>query len=307
MTLKEIQSRFREGKISKPEYIDQMHGVHGQLFDYVTFIKDTDIAKIEITDSGVEMTSRETGVKIVCDKDDKRIVPIEILNFGYYEKKDSDMIHRLVNNGDHILDIGANIGWYSINLAKKNPQCQILAFEPIPKTYAYLQKNIGLNSVANIKTYNHGFSSETKELTFYYYPSGSGNASSAKLADAEGLQEIKCQVMPLDDFMKLHEMGSDFIKCDVEGAELFVFQGGVETLKKYKPIVFTEMLRKWSAKFNYHPNEIIKLFSGFGYRCFAAQDQQLVEFFTMNEETVETNFFFLHPDKHGQLISRLVK
>ncbi len=305
MKLKDIQNKFAANQISKPEYIDQMHDLHSQLFDYATFIKNTDIAKIEITDNGVEMTSREASIRIVCDKDDKRMVPIEILNFQHYEKKDSDMIMHLVNDGDRVLDIGANIGWYSINLAKRNPQCKILAFEPIPKTYAYLKKNIGLNSVTSIETYNHGFSNETKELTFYYYPSGSGNASSAKLADAEGLQEIKCKVLPLDDFMAQHEFAVDFIKCDVEGAELFVFQGGMETLKKDKPIVFTEMLRKWAAKFNYHPNEIIKLFSEIGYRCFGAKDNKLIELFSMDENTVETNFFFLHSVKHSKNINNL--
>ncbi len=305
MNLKEIQAKFSANKISKPEYIDQMHEVHSLLFDYAEFIKSTDIAKIEITDNSVEMTSREAGIKIICDKDDKRIVPIEMLNFQYYEKKDSDMIFRLVTDGERILDIGANIGWYSINLAKRYPNCEIKAFEPIPKTYAYLEKNIGLNSVPNIKIYNHGFSNEAKELTFYYYPSGSGNASSAKLANVEGMQEIKCKVFPLDDFMEQHEFAVDFIKCDVEGAELFVFQGGEETLKKYKPIVFTEMLRKWAAKFNYHPNEIIELFTSIGYRCFAAKDGKLVEFFLMDEDTIETNFFFLHPEKQAEKISSL--
>jgi hypothetical protein len=52
----------------------------------------------------------------------------------------------------------------------------------------------------------------------------------------------------------------DFIKCDVEGAELFVYQGAKATLMQQKPIVFTEMLRKWAAKFDYHPNDIIALF-----------------------------------------------
>lgn len=302
MNLDEIRRKFAAKEITKPEFIDQMHEAHGCLFDYAAYIPQTDIEKIEITDGQVMMTSRELGVKIICGKSDKRIAPIEILNFQHYEKKDSDMIFRLVSNGDRILDIGANIGWYSINLAKRFPQCKILAFEPIPKTFSQLEKNISINSVSNIETYNHGFSNETKDLIFYYYPTGSENASSAKLADVEGVQEIKCRVKTLDDFMSSDNASVDFIKCDVEGAELFVFQGGVETLKKCKPIIFTEMLRKWSAKFNYHPNEIIKLLGDIGYKCFSVNDTRLVEFFSMDEDTVETNFFFLHTEKHAAQI-----
>lgn len=104
-----------------------------------------------------------------------------------------------------------------------------------------------------------------------------------------------------------NQLHVDFIKCDVEGAELLAFQGAKETLQRDKPIVFTEMLRKWAAKFNYHPNEIIMLFSTFGYRCFYADGEALKELLVMTDETLETNFFFLHCEKHEQVINKLLK
>ena len=51
----------------------------------------------------------------------------------------------------------------------------------------------------------------------------------------------------------------DFIKCDVEGNELSVIQGGEKLIKSHKPIILLELLRKWSARFNFHPNEVIEL------------------------------------------------
>ncbi|MBV5329624.1 MAG: FkbM family methyltransferase, partial [Chlorobium sp.] len=92
---------------------------------------------------------------------------------------------------------------------------------------------------------------------------------------------------------------------DVEGAELFAFQGAMKTLQRDKPIVFTEMLRKWAEKFNYHPNDIITLFSSLEYRCFYADGSNLKELAEMTDDTVETNFFFLHSGKHQQLIDEL--
>jgi hypothetical protein len=65
------------------------------------------------------------------------------------------------------------------------------------------------------------------------------------------------------------------------------------------------MLRKWSAKFNYNPNDIIDLLFGLGYRCFTAKADQLVEFFRMDDNTIETNFFFLHSGNHSALIESL--
>jgi len=305
MSLAQIRASFEAQEITKPDFIDRMHAEHARLFEYAEWIKRTDIARIEISDGQVVMTSRADGIRIVCASDDKRIAPIEILNFMDYEKSDSEMIYRLVRDGDSILDIGANIGWYSIGLAKRYPHCSVSSFEPIPRTFDYLRRNVALNGAANIAIHNHGFSDREAELTFYYYPTGSGNASSAKLADVSGVQEVKARVLPLDACLAGRSRPVDFIKCDVEGAELLVFKGAVRTLEADKPVVFSEMLRKWSAKFNYHPNEIIALFAGLGYACFTAKDGRLAEFTRMDEETVETNFFFLHRLKHAAVLRDL--
>ena len=92
--------------------------------------------------------------------------------------------------------------------------------------------------------------------------------------------------------------GADFIKIDVEGAELFVIEGGSDTIRRSKPIIFTEMLRKHAATFNYHPNDIIDLLAAENYRCFYSRKGELIEFFRMNERTEEKNFFFLHKENH---------
>ena len=97
-------------------------------------------------------------------------------------------------------------------------------------------------------------------------------------------------------------MTVDFIKCDVEGAELLVFKGGLNTIKRDKPIIFSEILRKWSAMFNYDPNEIFDLFKSEGYLAFTVNTNVLLPFCRMDESTVETNFFFLHAEKHRDLI-----
>ena len=129
-------------------------------------------------------------------------------------------------------------------------------------------------------------------------------SSMANLREDKDTVTEECEVKKLDDFVSSTPSFKkiDFIKCDVEGAELFVFKGAIETIKKVKPIIFTEMLRKWASKFNYHPNEIISFMSELGYRCYTTDGQHLSPFSTMDERTVETNFFFLHKHKHGEII-----
>lgn len=307
MKIAKTRNDFLGGKITKPEFIQGMYqDHHTKLFDYANYLKQTNIASIEITDDVVVMISRDKGVKMICPLGDYRVAPIEALNFLDYETTDSAMIMRLVSPNDCVIDIGANMGWYSINIAKTYPQSKVHAFEPIPKTYSFLEQNIKLNQLTNVASHPFGLSNERKDLTFYFYPEGSGNASSANLSERTDAELVTCHVELLDDFVRANKLHVDFIKCDVEGAELFAFQGATETLQRDKPIVFTEMLRKWAAKFDYHPNEIIELFTSLGYRCFYADGSTLTELAEMTDDTVETNFFFLHSEKHADLISELV-
>ena len=302
--MNDLKKKFKEGNISKADFIKSMYEYHKTLFEYSKFIKNTDIKKIEIVDNKVIMTSRQLGIKILCNSKDERIPPIEVLNFDYYEKNDSSMIFKLIENDFTIFDIGANVGWYSIAFSKVKNNVSIFAFEPILKTYKNLVFNTKLNSVKNIKTFQNGFHNKNTTLNFYYYPEGSVNASSKNLAPERRSIKLKYKVYSLDDFVRKNKVSKiDFIKCDVEGAELFVFEGAKKSIKKWKPIIFTEMLRKWSAKFDYHPNEIIEFLKNKGYLCFFTKNHKLVEIKEIYENTIETNFFFLHREKHSEQIS----
>ena len=306
MKITDIRNAFLNNEIVKPDFIQTMYQeYHSKLFDYANYLKQTNISSIEITDNLVVMVSRDNGVKMISPPGDYRVAAIEILNFLDYEATDSKMIMRLVSPSDCIIDIGANMGWYSINIAKTYPTCKVHAFEPVPNTFSYLERNIKLNQIENITPHLFGLSNERKDLTIYFNREGSGNASAVNLSGRTDVELITCHTERLDDFVSANKLHVDFIKCDIEGAELFAFQGAKETLQRDNPIVFTEMLRKWAEKFNYHPNEIISHFSSLGYRCFYAYGHALKEVTEITKETKETNFFFLHSKKNQQLINEL--
>lgn len=303
MNLTETRQTYQANLIGKHQYIDTMYHFHQILFDYSRLLHETDVEKIEIVDDGCLFTFKPLGIKLFCSQADKRTVPFETLNFDKYEKVDSDMILKLTEDHYHILDIGANMGWYSLNIAKLYPNTKISSFEPIPSTFQSLKRNIEINNIKNIEIYNFGFSNEEKNLTFYLQPESSVSASSVNITDSTNTIEIICKVKKLDDFICENNSTIDFIKCDVEGAELFVYQGGFKSIQKHLPIIFTEMLRKWSAKFDYHPNDIIDLLKNLGYHCFVASKDRLREIPLIYENTIETNFFFLHSEKHADKIT----
>jgi FkbM family methyltransferase len=307
ISISDTLAQFQTGQVDKQTFIKKMFEEHhSNLFDFSAYLPRTNIKKIEIEDGQVVMTSRDRGVRIACSPSDFRIAPIETLNFFDYEKDESAMMENLIADGDTFFDIGANIGWYSINIALARRASKVFCFEPIPKTYTQLRANVLLNSVPNVVSNNFGFSNLPGEFPFYYYPEGSGNASSANVTGRADVETVQCRVRTLDDYVSEIGVSIEFIKCDVEGAELMVFQGGIKAIARDKPVVFSEILRKWSIKFNYNPNEIFNYFRSLGYEAFTVKRNYLSRFGEMTNETVETNFFFLHHEKHKELIRRFV-
>ncbi len=303
MNLNSIKTKFENKQIDKWTYIDEMYSQHEILFDYCDFIKNTNISKIEIIDGDLIMTFRDSGVKFICTRNDKRLAPFDTLNFGRYEAEELQMQKNLIDAGFNILDIGGNYGWYAIHMAKSFPESTIYSFEPIPNTYNHLLKNLSLNEVKNVLAQPFGLSDSEGSFVFYYDPSLSVNASLKNLTDKETVEGVNCKVSTLD-IWSADKKKIDFIKCDVEGAELLVFKGAIETIKRDKPIVFSEMLRKWTSKFNYHPNDIINHFKSLDYQAFSLDGEHLKPFDLVTEETTETNYFFLHQEAHQDKIKK---
>ena len=291
--LLELEEEYKKGSISKEEYIKRMHEIHLILGNYSEFIKNKNINSISIMNDYVAIETRK-GIKLICNLEDERATPLEVLNFGNYESEEIKMIETFLKADSVILDIGANVGWYSMHLAISVPRGKVIAFEPIPKIFDYLKRNIALNNIKNIETYNFGLSEKKEVVEFYFDPKLTGATSLRNLHENREKIKIECNVEKMDDIIPRITTRIDFIKCDVEGAEILVVKGGLEVLKKHKPVLFLEMLRKWSAKFDYHPNDIILILKEIGYKCYCAKGEKLVEVESVNEDTLETNFFFIH-------------
>ncbi len=305
--LMEIEKQYKAGRFSKRAYINLMHKRHLAFCEYLELIKNKNIASIEINQDQIILKTKD-GIRLICDPLDKRHIFKEILNFGDYESVELKMIKRFLKEDSVVLDIGANIGWYSINLSKSVPQGRIISFEPMPRTYDYLNMNINLNQMRNIKTYNIGLSNNAGYFSFYYNRNYTGATSLVDIIKEDNVVIVKCRVEKLDGFlMKTKIKRVDFIKCDVEGAEKFVIEGGLETIKRDKPIIFIELLRKWSAKFNYHPNSVINILNKNGYGCYIINKTKLKKIIKITENTQHTNFCFLHLNKHSKLLSRLIR
>jgi FkbM family methyltransferase len=301
--LADLTRRYQAGELPKNEFIDAMNRCHASWFEYADYLRGSEVSSIEILPDRVVLTSTG-GIKIQVDPIDRRQPIVEALHFRSYEKADAAMLYALAPSRGVVFDIGANRGWYSFHLAKRSPALRIHAFEPMPAIFTALQANLELNHLANVTIHPFGLSNRSGSARFFFNSSITVASSAADLFGAAGTCEVEVALRTLDDVQAEWGTPIDFIKCDVEGAELFVFQGGMKALATCRPVIFCEMLRKWAGKFDYHPNDIIALLATAGYRCFTAEEGKLVSIPMVDENTQATNFFFLHEDAHRDLMPR---
>ncbi len=281
------------------------------LFEIAKDLKNSNVKEVSIRDNSVIIKTTKENIFLNC-LEGEMTAALAQLSLAGAEKDEQKMMIALIReliaiNGGHnskvaFFDIGANIGWYSICLEKLFKGLQVHAFEPVKATYEQFLENISLNQTGPIHANNFGLADTNQTVDFYVCPSLLAASSLADTVQSSDKVKIKGEVRRLDDYCRENVVTPDFIKCDVEGAELLVFKGAEKTLSEAKPVVMTELLRKWSKRFNYHPNDVIKYFGNIGYSCYVLSGGRLAPFETVTDDTIETNYFFLHDEKHKKLL-----
>jgi FkbM family methyltransferase len=278
---------FREFLLELSEFSEFQFNFHNSIF-----LQDNQLI-VEIQSSQTH-TSR---VKMILDPSDIRSVPFSVLAEGFYEPYQSDILINLGKMSSQFFDIGANMGFYSLAIAKENPQIKINAFEPQPLIHSLLNRNLTLNNQMNlISTHNIGLGEKSNSLTMYV-PSftGSGGASFKNLHEEEGAAStITVAVHRMDDYIHI---APDLMKMDVEGYELNVLLGAKKSINNSKPTIVVELLRKWMKPFGHTPQMFLDELKLFGYNCLAIGTSRLREIEYIDELTLETNFIFVHEER----------
>ena len=304
--LESLRREHEAGKLGKLDYIARIHALHTALFDYPAFMSGGDVAAITILPDGIAVRSQSQQVELFLDPNDQHLVPYTLLNFRHYEIEETEFLKSIVGDDWTVLDIGANCGWYSLVLAKQSPRIVVHAFEPIPSTCALLRRNIALNGLSNIHVHDLGISDRQATVDFLYTPTCSGATSLKEVGQPDATEKVSCQTTTIDDFCRKHSFLPKLIKCDIEGAELLALKGGLKTIAEAKPVLLMELLRKWSARFDYHPNDVFLLLRELGYAAYSVDAGSLKCCAEVTDATVETNFIFLHLDEHSSIIDTWV-
>jgi FkbM family methyltransferase len=200
----------------------------------------------------------------------------EILQKNVWDQDTVEIIQRLVKPGDVCLDIGANMGSLSLALAKQaGAHGKVYSFEPGPTLATRFRRNVELNPQfkQTIILSEIGLSDQPGRL---FYNEDSQNRGNGGLLGTSG-QSV--EVITVDEFARRTELKRlNFVKIDVEGMELEVLKGGLETWKQFQPVLFFETIREFETHLKKPVlQEIETMLKAIGYVLCKATGGRLVE------------------------------
>ena len=198
-------------------------------------------------------------------------IGLAIREYGEYSELELKTILKFINEGDTVFDVGANIGCFSVPMAKKvGSNGKVFSFEPQPFINKLLKKNIQENNLNNVKVVSEGLGAENEilELDDFDY-STVGNFGGISFLGRNNQKYVKkktnkkhsIRFKTLDGFIDIEQC--DFLKIDVELMELNVLKGAKNFIKKFRPIIWIENHREY-------PNSLNKYLLNIGYKPFWA-------------------------------------
>ena len=217
--------------------------------------------------------------KVLCPIKKEEIINMTI-------REDDIIEHFTPKQGDIVIDIGANIGRYTIISSKRvGTKGKVVAIEAHPGNFEILNCNIKLNQLTNIIPLNYAAYSKETKIKLYVPDEESGYTIYHTLMERTGKKFVEVNANTLDYLLQLNEIRQEevnWIKIDVEGAELEVLKGATNVLSKSKDIA---LLIEVHGQNNYRP--LVEFLSSYNFK---------IEF----EKTYETGDKHIILRKYGQ-------
>lgn len=148
--------------------------------------------------------------------------------------------HLLMNIGETFVDVGSNVGYYSLKIALENKakDVKVIAIEAHPETYSAFLKNIECNGLEGIITINKAVADKKQDMVMYERRTNDGvwmTGNSSLYVTFGGEEPISVQCDTLDSILAGHKV--DVLKMDIEGAEVMALAGASRVLKELRKIV----------------------------------------------------------------------
>jgi len=191
----------------------------------------------------------------------------DIYFYRMFEKGTTGILRRILEENSIVFDIGANIGWYTILMAKICTRGQCHAFEPVPFIFEKLRRNCFLNNLGDNLFLNQLALGEKETTVELHTFDGLSHAhSSLSTLGRDDYSIHKAYMTTIDEYIKTNAIKRiDFIKIDVEGAELSVLQGAKTVFYLDPPPIWViEMNKETANKFGYSSTDLLRFLERHG-------------------------------------------
>jgi FkbM family methyltransferase len=197
----------------------------------------------QIKPSGLVLVNVQ-GSKMYVDTQDTGVAPY-LLQWGVYEKDETALFKKIVKKDMTVVDVGSNIGYYTLLAARLvGENGHVFAFEPEPKNFGLLSKNVALNSYKNVVPVQKAISGETGSAKLFLDKNNLGGHSLSE-ANVTKDDAVSVELTSIDDFFKNTNFKVDIVKMDVQGSEMKALEGMTKTIEKNENLmILTEF---WPA------------------------------------------------------------
>lgn len=193
---------------------------------------------------------------------------------SYKEPLTTKVFKGIVKEGDSVIDVGANIGYFSLLAARLvGEKGKVYSFEPEPLNYNFLCKNIELNNYKNITAYQKAVSNKVGTVKLYIANETGAHTlreyhDTSYFTDKNFGKFVEVESIILDDFFIDKHDKIDVIKMDVEGSEMLVFLGMDKIIKKNRNIkIVTEFCPSFIREMKSSPEGLgKKIMEDYGFK-----------------------------------------
>jgi FkbM family methyltransferase len=195
---------------------------------------------------------------------------------GDYETQSIKSILKLIQPEWTVLDVGANVGFWTVPLACALHDGQLHAYEPVPGNFIRLAENVRVNDVeAMVRLHSKGLSDRTATMQIslredFQHGAETGNAAIVIDRSDEKFSCIEIEVTSLDEEVSgnpnIHRI--DFIKLDIEGHEDRFLAGAVESIRRFRPVLLMEINEEYYRRRGIDPTDVFEQWmQAFCYCC----------------------------------------
>jgi FkbM family methyltransferase len=189
-----------------------------------------------------------------------------------FENAERQFVERFLQPGMTVLDIGAHHGYYTLLASHRvGENGKVFAFEPSPRERGKLGRHLRLNGCSNVKVEGFALGEANGPAKLFVVEGKETGCNSLRPPRvSQPTKEVEILVMTLDSYLDENQIGNvDFIKLDVEGAELSVLRGAAELIaRRPRPVILCEVQDARSQSWGYPAKEIIVFLSRLDFRWF---------------------------------------